>query len=232
MSSEAGGLLLELRSEKAISNIALVDRLFKPLATLNSAIEKTSTTAVALCPLVEATAEAVGELSLEGMLKDVKGIGEGPRESGTHIQALRRDDERSLAFQLTKYKELILDNLRQRFVDGSTALWCFSACLSQKKQVVDWKAVFPAIGLRYDEEIGSNLDAEWNIFRRLQEDLASPNCYHICSFSLIMPQGSPACETSSAISCCCRSQQPLLSARFRPSIGFCHQKEAVFFPNM
>lgn len=45
--------------------------------------------------------------------------------------------------------------------------------MSQKKQVVDWKAVLPAVGLRYDEEIGSNLDAEWNTFRRLQEDFTS-----------------------------------------------------------
>lgn len=173
MSSEAGGLLLQLRSEKTISIISFVDHLFKPLATLNSAIPKTSTTVVDLCPLVEATAKAIGELSVEGVLKDVKVSVQDLEKSGTHIQALTRDDERSLAFQLTKYKELILENLRQRLVDCSTALRCFYACLSQKKQVVDWKAVLPAVGLQYHEEIGSNLDAEWNIFRRLQEDLTS-----------------------------------------------------------
>lgn len=122
MSSEAGGLLLQLRSEKTIS---FVDRLFKPLATLNSAIQKTSTTAVDLCPLVEATAEAIGELSVEGVLKDVKVSVQDLEKSGTHIQALTRDDERSLALQLTKYKELILENLRQRLVNCSTALRCF-----------------------------------------------------------------------------------------------------------
>lgn len=102
MSSEAGGLLLQLRSEKTIAIISFVDRLFKPLAALNNAIQKTSTTAVELCPLVEATTEAIAELSVEGVLKDVNTSVQDLEKSGTHIQALTRDDQRSLAFQLTK----------------------------------------------------------------------------------------------------------------------------------
>ncbi|CAN7945744.1 unnamed protein product [Ixodes hexagonus] len=184
MSSEAGGLLLQLRSEKTIAIISFVDRLFKPLASLNSAIQNTSTTAVDLCPLVEATTEAIVELSVEGVLRDVNTSVQHLEKSGTHIQALTPDDQKSLAFQLTKYKELILANLRERLVDRSTALRCFYASLSQKKQVVDWKAVLPAVGLRYDEEIASNLDAEWNIFRRLQEDLT---CIRFLSSLLVQP---------------------------------------------
>lgn len=104
--------MLQLRSKKTIAIISVVDRLFKPLASLNSVIQKTSTTAVDLCPLVEATTEAIAQLSVEGVLKDVNTSVQDLEKSGIRIQALTCDYQRSLALQLTKYKELILMNLR------------------------------------------------------------------------------------------------------------------------
>lgn len=173
MSSEAGGLLLQLRSEKTIAVLTLVDRFLRPLASLNNAIQAATTTAVDLCPVIEATTEAIAEISVEAVLKEVRTSAEKLLENGTFIELLREENESNLTRQLTHYKDLILDNLRQRLVDPTRTLRSFYVCLSQKRESVNWREVLPAVGLPYDEEYGRNLDAEWNIFRRLNEDLTS-----------------------------------------------------------
>lgn len=173
MSSEAGGLLLQLRSEKTIAIITLVDRFLGPLASLNNAIQATTTTAVDLCPVIEATTEAIAAISVEAALKEVRTSAEKLLENGTFVEVLTDENKSNLTRELNKYKALILDNLRQRLVDPTSTLRSFYMCLSQKQDAVNWREVLPAIGLPHDEEHARNLDAEWNIFRRLKEDLTS-----------------------------------------------------------
>lgn len=149
----------------------VVDRLLRLLEPLSSAIQAT-TIAVDLCPVIEVTMQATAERSVEAMLNELRTSAETVLENDTFIEVSIDENKSNLTRQLSNYKDVALDNLRQPLVDTTRTRRSFYVRLSQKQERVNWTDVRPALGLPYDEH-GSNLDAEWNILRRLKEDWTS-----------------------------------------------------------
>nr|XP_048691723.1 transmembrane protein 19 isoform X1 [Caretta caretta]XP_048691724.1 transmembrane protein 19 isoform X1 [Caretta caretta]XP_048691725.1 transmembrane protein 19 isoform X1 [Caretta caretta] len=87
LSSEAGGLLLLLHSEKTIAILSLVSLLLKPIGSLNNAIQASATTVVDLCPAIEATFGSIRELSIEKVLEEAKTSVQKLTNEGIYIES-------------------------------------------------------------------------------------------------------------------------------------------------
>nr|XP_048697845.1 uncharacterized protein LOC125632943 [Caretta caretta]XP_048697846.1 uncharacterized protein LOC125632943 [Caretta caretta]XP_048697847.1 uncharacterized protein LOC125632943 [Caretta caretta]XP_048697848.1 uncharacterized protein LOC125632943 [Caretta caretta]XP_048697849.1 uncharacterized protein LOC125632943 [Caretta caretta]XP_048697851.1 uncharacterized protein LOC125632943 [Caretta caretta] len=173
LSSEAGGLLLILHSEKTIAILSLLSLLLKPLGSLNNAIQASATTVVDLCPAREATFGSIRELSIEKVLEEAKTSVQKLTNEGICTESLSEEDKKCLLRQLKKYTALILKNLQQRLLDSTHHLRSFYRSLSYKTLTAEWSEARPAMGLPCAQDKIENSNTEWNIIRRMNEDLTS-----------------------------------------------------------
>ncbi|CAM4711408.1 unnamed protein product [Lepidochelys kempii] len=163
LSSEAGGLLLLLHSEKSIAIGSLVSLLLKPLGSLNNAMQAPATTVVELCPAIEGTFGSIRELSIEKVLQEAKTSVQKLTNEGIYTESLREKDKKCLLRQLKKYTDLSLTNVRQQLLDSTEPLRSFYRSLSYKTPPVEWSEALPAMGLPCAQDRRENLNTEWNI---------------------------------------------------------------------